>query len=599
MGQFSAVSATDLADIAAYINAVRYNKPVTAPAPSPVPAPPPAPAPGPAPVPAPPPVPAPTPAAVSKPDAARFLAQATFGATPVETDRASALGYSAWIDEQFARPQTLHRTWMDERQAQLQALATPQNIGANQFYESFWRQTISGQDHLRQRVAFALSQIFVVSFQDSTVANYPRGVAAYYDVLASNAFGNYRTLLEQISLHPMMGIYLSSMRNRKEEGTRVPDENYAREVMQLFSVGLYELNPDGTQKLVNGQPVETYTSQDIQGLAKVFTGWSWAGPDATDSRFFGGGASSALDRDWQPMQPYQKFHSVSEKKFLGTTIPAQATADARASLKIALDRLATHDNTAPFISKLLIQRLITSNPSPAYVGRVAGVFKSSNGDLKAVVKTILLDNEARDAANATNPQFGKLREPVVRMANWMRAFNAKSDSGNFLLGSTDDPLNSLGQTAMRSPTVFNFFRPGYVPPNTSLAAANLAAPEMQTTAETTVVGYLNTMRNAVPSGVGNRATGATRNDIQPDYTAEIALADDANLDKLMERINLMLTNGRMPAATVTAIRDAAKSIVIPATNPANNPNAIDTAKRNRVYTAVFLTLASPEFIAQK
>ncbi len=482
---------------------------------------------------------------------------------------------------------------------QLQAQTTPQNIGANQFYESFWRQTISSQDHLRQRVAFALSEIFVVSFQDGSVANYPRGVASYYDVLAGNAFGNYRTLLEQISLHPMMGIYLSSMRNRKEEGTRVPDENYAREIMQLFSIGLYELNPDGTQKLINGQPVETYTSQDIQGLAKVFTGWSWAGPDATDSRFFGGSSSTAPDRDWQPMQPYQKFHSVSEKKFLGTTIPAQATADARASLKIALDRLATHDNTAPFVSKLLIQRLITSNPSPAYVGRVAGVFKSSNGDLKAVVKAILLDNEARDAANTSNPQFGKLREPVVRMANWMRAFNAKSDSGNFMLGNTDDQLNSIGQTAMRSPTVFNFFRPGYVPPNTSLAAANLAAPEMQTTAETTVVGYLNTMRGAVPNGVGNRATGATRNDIQPDYTAEIALADDANLDTLMERINLMLTNGRMPAATVTAIRDAAKSIVIPTTNPANNPNAIDTAKRNRVYTAVFLTLASPEFIAQK
>lgn len=597
MGQFSAVNATDLTDLAAYVNAVRYAKPLTGTTPPPTPTPPPGSTTPPVPVP--PPVPAPTPAAISKPEAARLLTQASLGATSMEIDRAAALGYSGWIDEQFTREQTLHRSWMDMRQTQLQALAQPQTINQNQFYESFWRQATTAQDHLRQRVAFALSEIFVISFQNSAVANYPRGVASYYDVLASNAFGNYRTLLEEISLHPMMGIYLSHLRNRKEEGTRVPDENYAREVMQLFSIGLYELNADGTQKLINGQPVETYTSTDIQGLAKVFTGWSWSGPDASDSRFSGGNAATAPDRDWQPMQPYAKFHSVSEKKFLGVTIPAQSAADPRASLKIALDRLATHPNTAPFISRLLIQRLITSNPTPAYVGRVAAIFKSTSGDMKAVVKAILMDSEARDATTASNPQFGKLREPVVRMANFLRAFGAKSDSGNFMLGNTDDPLNALAQTPMRSPTVFNFFRPGFVPSNTTLAASNLAAPEMQITAETSVVGYLNTMRNAVPSGVGGRATGAMRNDIQPDYSAEIALADDANLDKLMERINLLLANGRMPAATVTTIRDAAKSIAIPATNPANNPNAIDNAKRNRVYTAVFLTLASPDFIAQK
>ncbi len=589
MEQFAAVNGTDLIDIAAYINAVRYSKAVVAP---------PIAGTGVPPVLVPPPVPTPTSGAIGKPEAARLLAQASFGATPMETDRAAALGYSGWIDEQFTRPQTLHRTWMEQRLTIAQAATPPQNISANQFYESFWRQAITGEDHLRQRVAFALSEIFVISFQDGNIANYPRGTAAYYDILATHAFGNYRTMLEEITLNPMMGNYLTMLRNRKEEGTRVPDENYAREVMQLFSIGLYELNADGTQKLVNGQPVETYTSTDIQGLAKVFTGWSWAGPDATDSRFSGGSASSAPDRDWQPMQPYPKYHSISEKKFLGVTIPAQTAADPRADLKIALDRLATHPNTAPFISRLLIQRLVTSNPTPAYVGRVAAIFKSTNGDMKAVVKALLMDTEARDAANISNPQFGKLREPVVRLANWLRAFNAKSDSSYFMLGNTDDPLNALSQTPMRSPTVFNFFRPGFVPPNSAFASANLAAPEMQITAETTVVGYLNTMRNAVPNGVGGRATGATRNDIQPDYSAEIALAEDANLDKLMERINLLLTNGKMPAATVTTIRDAAKSIVIPAAT-ATNAAAIDTAKRNRVLTAVFLTLASPDFIAQK
>ena len=462
-------------------------------------------------------------------------------------------------------------------------------LNQNNFFESFWQQAVTGDDHLRQRVTFALSQIFVVSFQDSTISNYPRGVASYYDMLATNAFGNYRNLLEAVSLHPMMGIYLTSLHNQKESGSRVPDQNYAREVMQLMSIGLYELNADGSQKLSGGKPIETYTSDDIVGMSKVFTGWSWAGPDKSDSRFYGNAKDPNMD--WQPMQSYPKFHSTSEKKFLGMTIAAQSPANPEASLKAALDKLFSHPNVGPFIGKQLIQRLVTSNPSPQYVARVAAAFDNNGqgvrGDMKAVIKAILLDSEARADVPGSNANAGKLREPVIRLANWMRAFNATSASSRFLLGSLDDPLSALAQTPMRSPSVFNFYRPGYVPPNTSIATAGLVAPEMQITGETSVTGYLNTMRDVIPNG-----TGSSR-DVKPDYSAELALADTP--DKLLDRINLLLLYGQMS----TALRNQVLAAVSSVTIPANNANNAATARKNRVSLAIFLTMASPEYIVQK
>lgn len=518
----------------------------------------------------------------TQPQASRLLAQATFGATMPEIDRLTSTGYSAWIEDQFNKPQSLHRDYMNSI-----AASTGSSPSQSHFFESFWQQAATGEDQLRQRVTFALSQILVVSFLDSTVANYPRGVASYYDTLATHAFGNYRSLLEAVSLHPMMGIYLSHLRNQKESGTRVPDENYAREVMQLFSIGLYELNQDGSLKMIDNRPVETYTNADISGLAKVFTGWSWAGPDKSDSRFYGGSADP--NRDWMPMQGYPKFHSASEKRFLGTAVPASASPET--SLKAALDALFSHPNVGPFIGRQLIQRLVTSNPSPQYVARVAAAFNNNGagerGDMKAVIRAILLDPEARSDSTLADPNAGKLREPVVRLANWMRAFNARSASNRFLLGNLDDPLNALGQTPMRSPSVFNYYRPGYVPPNTSIASAGLVAPEMQITGETSVVGYLNFMRSVIPNG-----TGSSR-DIKADYTVELSLADQP--DKLVDRINLLLTANQMPAALRSQIIAAVNSVTISTTNAAN----AETARRNRVSLAVFLTMASPEYLAQK
>jgi uncharacterized protein (DUF1800 family) len=298
------------------------------------------------------------------------------------------------------------------------------------------------------------------------------------------------------------------------------------------------------------------------------------------------------------MQGYMKFHSVSEKRFLGTVTPAgQSNPDE--SLRIALDTLAAHPNVGPFLGRQLIQRLVTSNPSAAYVGRVAQAFNIGRytygtwtvgsgvrGDLKATIAAVLLDRDARATPSLNNPNFGRVREPILRMANWMRAFNVRSASGNFLLGTTDDAATSLGQTVMRSPSVFNFYRPGYVPPNTAIADAGLVAPEMQIIHESAVIGYSNYMRSVVQSGAGSNSP----RDIQPDYSAEIALADRP--DSLVNRMDLLLTFGTMSSATKTIIRDAIATVPLPTSSQT-------TARTNRVWLAVLFTLSAPDFLVQK
>ncbi|WP_137940268.1 DUF1800 domain-containing protein [Chitinivorax sp. B] len=523
---------------------------------------------------------------VTQSEASRFLAQASFGPKPGDIEALAPQGYARWLETQFAMaPSSAHQLYVDQQ------LAVGNKLSSNMVYESFWKQAAGTNDQLRQRMAFALSEIFVISL-DGAPSEYPRGVADYLDVLGKHAFGNYRDLLEAVSLNPMMGLYLSHLRNRKEDPARgrVPDENYAREVMQLFSIGLNELNPDGTPKLVNGKPVETYTNDDVSGLARVFTGWSWGGPDQSDNRFYG--SDKDPNRDVLPMQNYAKFHSSSEKRFLGTVIPAGT--GGKESLQIALDRLFNHPNTAPFISRQLIQRLVTSNPSPAYVQRVATAFTNNGqgvrGDMKSVIRVILLDSEARDMNQLNSPSAGKLREPVVRLANWMRAFAKPSVSGRYLIGNTDSTTYSLGQTPMRSPSVFNFFRPGYVPPGTAIAEQGLVAPEFQITHETSVVGYYNLMQDVVAKGIGTSSNGVR--DVAPDYAAELALAD--NPDALVNRVELMLSYGSLRPANRQLIRDAVNAIAIPA-----DVNKAATARRNRVQMAIYLVMVSPEYLIQR
>jgi uncharacterized protein (DUF1800 family) len=502
----------------------------------------------------------------------------------------AARGYEAWLDSQFAKPQTLH---LPAVTAYLNTLPVAQQNGQTAFQWSIWKNFATGDDALRQRVAFALSEIFVVSNNSSIAFSYPRGPAQYLDTLGAQAFGNFRNLLESVTYSPMMGLYLSHLRNVKENPAtgQVPDENYAREVMQLFTIGLYMLNSDGSiTRDPIGRSVETYTNNDVSGLARVFTGLSWGGADTTDNRFTGRVADA--NREIMPMQGYNQFHSISQKQFLGTTIPASTTASVNTSneVRIALDTLFNHPNVGPFIGKQLIQKLVSSNPSAGYVSRVAAAFNNNGngvrGDMKAVLRAVLLDAEARAAAGSVT-NAGKLREPVVRFVHWMRAFNARSNDGRFILGTLLDPASQLAQSPMYSPSVFNFFRPGYIPPNSRVGNVALVAPEAQIINETSVAGYLNFMRGVISTGAGTSVAGVR--DIQPDYSAELALA--ANPDALVDRIGLLLTGSTLSATTRTRIRDAVATVNIGTANPAND-------QRNRVNLAIFLTMASPEYIFQ-
>ena len=533
-------------------------------------------------------------------ESARFLTQATFGPTDTDVTRVSQIGYRAWIEEQLAKPRVSHGAYWDTENAAItQATGGERTAFGDQVTNSFWKQALVGDDQLRQRVAFALSQVFVVSMADGAIDYWDkrtRGVAAYLDMLDDNAFGNYRTLLESVALHPMMGRYLSHLGNEKEDPNtgRLPDENFAREVMQLFSIGLVQLNLDGTSKLAAGRPIPTYGPTDIAGLAKVFTGWGWYGPDTSEGRWYGW--IEAPDRNYRPMQPYPNYHSTSEKSFLGTTIAPQAVADPKASLKVALDTLFHHPNVGPFLGKQLIQRLVTSNPSPAYVERVASAFNNdgtgTRGDMKAVIRAVLLDPEARSPA--ASQSYGKLREPILRLSAFLRSFNARSKSGKYLVGRTEDPSYSLAQSPLYSPSVFNFYRPGFVPPNSASGDAGLTVPEMQITSEVSVAGYANYMMFALSNGVP--LWGTDKGDIQPDFTELLNFA--ATPASLVERINAKLFSGSMSDSLKVSIVNGVGTINLPAPT-ATNTTQVDAAKLNRVRFALLLALISPEFVTQK
>lgn len=530
--------------------------------------------------------------------ASRFLGHASFGANSAEIEKVMSIGPTAWLEEQFSLPQSLHKEYIDWRTS----VIAPMGFGVvpNDFVESFWRQAVLGGDQLRQRAAFALSQIFVVSFADNTVLEMTRGVASYYDMLGKNAFGNFRQLLEDVTLHPVMGIYLSSLRNQKESTVRAPDENFAREVMQLFTIGLYDLNPDGTVKRDSqSNPIETYRSSDVAGLARVFTGWSWyAGSEnsvRTSAAFFGTPAHP--DRDWRPMQAYPDFHSVSEKRFLGIEIPSQSQPDPAASLKRALDTLFAHPNVGPFIGQQLIQRLVTSNPSPPYVARVASAFADNGrgvrGDMKAVWRAVLLDQEAR--AEPTGTTGGKLREPVQRLANMFRAFDASSQSGRFTgIDNTDDTATRLGQTPMRALSVFNFFRPAYAPSGSQVERLALVAPEMQLVHDVSVAGYLN----YIQEWLGD----APLRDVQLDFRRASKLADDP--DRLTTHLILLIAAGDLPASLHSAIVSAVTDRAIPAPlvdaiGAVQNQAEIDRSTLDRVRIAAMLIMASPDYLVQR
>jgi uncharacterized protein (DUF1800 family) len=541
-------------------------------------------------------------------DAARFLEQATFGPTDSDIRTLSLEGYPAWLNQQFAIQPTPTEPAVEQSLIVNNppcatsdvvcnaALFVQNNQDEGLVQDTFWQQSITAPDELRQRVKYALSQIFVISSNNTTsIQNMPRGEASYYDMLGNDAFGNYRQLLQDVTLSPMMGQFLSALGNDKGNATTDPDENYAREVMQLFTIGLWQLNDDGSQQLANGQPIATYSNTDVMGLAAVFTGFSWNIPgNSTDTAwsncciYVGPGYGEEL----LPMQSFPSHHSTVEKDFLGVTIPASGSPDPDGDLKIALDTLFNHPNVPAFFSKQMIQHMVTSNPSPAYISRVAKVFENDGtgvrGNLQAVIAAILTDPEARDSATYVGTQqYGKVRESLIRYTEWARAFTAQSRTGSFDVGSTEDPIYGLGEMWLRSPSVFNWFAPGYTPPNSPISAAGLLSPEMQMTNVSTVVGYINYMQDAI----GANAQGGP--DVFSYYSTEMTLA--ATPDQLLDRINLLLMSGQMSSTLYNQILAAVDAIAI----PSGDQNAINAALLARVQTAIYLTVASPDFAAQQ
>ncbi|MFG6446663.1 DUF1800 family protein [Roseateles sp. BYS180W] len=535
-------------------------------------------------------------------EAHRFLMQATFGPTEDDINAVMNLGYREWIQSQWTAPVSSHLANFDAADAYVKSKNPTEGAYVQDVSSSFYKVALTGKDQLRQRTAYALSQIFVVSTQNDGIKFYPRTAAAYYDVLAKHVTLQYRGLLEQVTLSPAMGLYLSSMQSLKEDATtgRIPDENYAREIMQLFSIGLHKLNPDGTLQLSNGQPIPTYGPDDISGLAKVFTGWSWGGSDTQTGRFWGWCPEfCSAERLVQPMRGYPSFHSSEEKRFLGAVVPRQMVPNPHASLKVALDTLAAHPNVAPFISRQLIQRMVKSNPSPAYVARVAQAFGPS-GDIKAAVTAVLLDAEARDMTQAAAADAGKVQEPVLRLTQLLRSQGASSDSGMWLVGMTDDPASELGQSPLSSPSVFNFFRPGYVPTSGEAAARGMTVPELQTVHETTVAGYTQYMLDGLSHGIGmyGRHWDAPRRDIQFNISAEMALAHQPAA--LVKRVTTRLLGGRSNPALESEIQAAVRSVHLDALRAdGSNAQQVNEQKRNRALLTLFLTTVSPEYTVLK
>jgi uncharacterized protein (DUF1800 family) len=540
-------------------------------------------------------------------EAARFLTQATFGPT-VESINGlldSGNDYEAWIDAQMALPQMRHLPLLEDRFEEIGLERAPVMEAEGEFWlrdlqrsDVWWESAVRGEDQLRQRMAYALSQILVISNVSDALFDDSRGIANYHDLLAAHSFGNYRELLKAVTLNPMMGEYLSMLRNEKANPARNirPDENYAREIMQLFSIGLVHLNPDGSVKLDGeGQPVPTYGQDDVMELARVFTGWA-QGTAASWRQHASGGNSEIL-----PMKAFIDFHDSGAKTLLGWAIPAGQTPEQ--DIDSALDILFAHPNVAPFIGRQLIQRLVTSNPSPSYVARVAAIFDNNGdgvkGDLGSVVKAVLLDEEARSGHLAAPDSFGKLKEPLLKISAFWRAFGVQGirlqeQSGliseNRLRYRGTDRV--YGQRPYGSPTVFNFYRPDYEHPG-EIRDRGLHAPEFQIHAESQLISATNAMGQAIfsrdaldPAADTEFALGGW--DL---YPPRLSLEQEKVLTPklLLDRINLLLMAWGMSSAMYKEILDFLNA------QPIGSPEA----RQALVFDALYLVCASPEFAVQR
>jgi len=535
----------------------------------------------------------------SHPDAIRFLEQATFGTRgdspsdrdwiPEDVEEVRALGYPAWLDAQFRIPQK-------KTENLVKALrGARRDIWGEAFVEAWWEAAMTGKDRLRQRVAFALSEILVISARAETINNTPEGMANYYDLLGRHAFGNYRDLLLDVARHPCMGVYLSHLKNRKAdtELNTYPDENFAREIMQLFTIGLWELNPDGTKRLGgDGMPIPAYDNTDIQNFARVFTGMSFGGRRGTEFWW-------PPENFTSPMRMWDEFHDTGAKELLnGEILPARSPsidpdtgAAGTADLEAAIDNLFRHPNVGPFLGRQLIQRLVTSNPTPEYVGRVAAAFNNNGGgirgDLRTVIRAILLDPEARSPLMLEDAAHGKLREPLLRGLGFARALDSRSASGRY---SVRWEYDTFLQEALHSPSVFNFFLPTYTPRG-EIRDNALVAPEFQILNANTSFTVPNWLNGGLESGFNYwQVDQNRRRTILPALAKYAKIAHDT--DVLVAALDLVMTGNRLSADELAEIHGALEEITEESIYDEN-------WRLERVRAAAYLISSAPAFNIQR
>ena len=523
---------------------------------------------------------------------ARLLAQASFGPTRAAIDYVQVLGIENAIEQQLRLLGEPHLDYVtqysngSEREAR---------------HDIWWLDAVYGVDQLRQRVAFALSQIFVISDTGYTLSNSQYGVTHYYDQLRELAFGNYRDLLETVTLSPMMGRYLSMLQNARgdEAGITRPDENFAREVLQLFSIGLTVLELDGSPRYApdsegRPRPVPVYTQNNVEEFARVFTGWNYAGASRWDVPLFTG------EDIINPMEPFEDYHDTGAKQLLtypddlpsiARDIPAGGSA--RDDLDMALDNIFYHPNVGPFISTQLIQRLVTSNPSPAYIARVATVFNDDGsgvrGNLGAVVRAILLDSEAREP-DVTDPGYGKLREPVLRLSHLWRAFSVtpgeQSQHGELNVYSPQLTRLELatGQAPLRSPSVFNFYSPGHSPSGI-LENAGLVAPEFEILTDNNLIATLNRIGAQVLNHYAGNPGASYLNPSYLNYAYEESLYGNSAM--LLQHLDEVLTAGSLSVE----LRD----ILLPHLDDHYDQNSWNRRFRD----VIAVLLAAPDYLIQR
>lgn len=483
---------------------------------------------------------------LSEAEAARLLQQTSFGPTLVDIQQASQGSAEQWLDWQLSLPATTHADKIETLPEQ----KTPVPLSR---LETWWRIALTAPDQLRQRMAFALSEILVVSDQGNGLNNRVVALANYYDLLLLHSFGNYRDLLQAVTLSPVMGTYLSHLGNQKADVANNirPDENYARELMQLFSIGLYQLHPDGSLRLdAADQPIPTYDQQVIEGFARVFTGWTSAG-----TRDFLKPKADFL----KPMIPFAAYHDSGEKQLLnGVVLPAGQTP--QQDLQQALDLLFAEPALPPFISKQLIQKLVTSNPSPGYVERVTQVFidngQGVRGDLAALAKAILLDEEARSGFAGVARPFGKIREPLLKTAHSWRVTQSASPSGHIYLRTLADSHN---QAPLQSPSVFNFFRPDFSP-SAAFQQAGLVAPELQMLTASNALNMQNHLYSQTVGSIAGLVANPTQYQMLARFTPFAGVLQQQGVAALLDQYSLLAFGGAMPTELRSLLTELAQGL---------------------------------------